>query len=95
MEMRNLGVTDDGNLQADAFRALDVALDRCEDRIRRVRVRFIPAGEHGATCRVRVWYDTGPTVVVEEDAATSIDAVNAVAAVLKRTLHRGRRDRHR
>lgn len=86
IEIRNLGVVDYGRLRQDSRRAFGAAMDRFTDRVRRVRVRLTPTGSHAATCRVRVWCGHGPTVVVEEQAATAHEAIHAVAATLQRAL---------
>lgn len=88
IETRNLGLTDSGQLDLEVARAFGAALDRFDERIRRVRVRLIPAGAHEAACRVRVWCGNGPTVVMEAQAASGNEAIHAVADNLNRALRR-------
>lgn len=88
IETRNRGISEDEHLAEDARRALAPALDRFAGRVLRVRVRFVPMNRHRAACRVRVWCDRGPTVLVAAEAASSREAVHAVADRLSYTLSR-------
>lgn len=88
IETRNLGVSDSPNIDGEVARAFDAALDRFDDRVRRVRVRLLRSGSHEATCRARVWCGRGPTVVIEVEAASGSEAIHAVADAVNRTLRR-------
>lgn len=87
-ELRNLGVSQEVGLGRHVDRAVAAALDRFDDRVRRVRVRLMPDGKHQATCRIRVWCEAGPTVIVEQQAATSGEAIDAVVAAVNQVLKR-------
>ncbi len=88
IETRNLGLTNAEQLDLEVARAFGAALDRFDARVRRVRVRLLPAGTHEAACRVRVWCGNGPTVVMEAHAASGNEAIHAVADSLNRALRR-------
>lgn len=88
IEMRNLGVEDEADLTRETLRALLPALDRFEQDVDKVRVRFIPRGTHEATCRARVWCASGPTLVLEEHAASTAEALHAIADAINRRLRR-------
>jgi hypothetical protein len=51
-------------------------------------VRVVPDGRHEATCRLRVWCDEGPTVIVESHARSGDEAVRNAVDSLSRTLGR-------
>lgn len=93
IEMRNLGVDDENDLTRATLRALVPALDAFEADVRRVRVRLMPRGTHESTCRARVWCASGPTLVVEQHAPSSVEALHAIADAIKHWL--GRRARAR
>lgn len=86
IETRNLGLPVQANIHDEVARAFQAALDRFDDRVRRVRVRLLTAGTHQATCRARMWCGEGPTVVVEEHATCASDAIHRVADALNRAL---------
>lgn len=44
IETRTLGLTDAGQLDLEVARAFGAALDRFDERVRRVRVRLLPPG---------------------------------------------------
>lgn len=88
IETRNLGIPGARHLDLEVARAFEAALDRFDERVRRVRVRLVPVGTHEAACRVRVWCGHGPTVVMEARAASSNEAIHAVADGLNRALRR-------
>lgn len=98
IETRDRGVQDGRQLERRAQRAMQAALDRFEQSVRRVGVSLMPSSRDDVMCKVQVWCDRGPKVVVEQRGPTHEAAICAAAdtvqAVLARRLKRSH-DHHK
>jgi hypothetical protein len=88
IETRDRGVQDYKALERRAQRALQAALDRFEQSVRRVGVRLIPSSPEDVVCKVQVFCDRGPPLVVEKHAATHEAAIGAAADTVQAALAR-------
>lgn len=88
IETRDRGVEDGKNLERRAQRAMQAALDRFEQNVRRVGVRLIPSSPEDVMCKVQVWCDRGPPLVVEQRAHSHEAAICAAADTMQALLAR-------
>lgn len=70
------------------------ALDRVEERVARLRIRIMRAGDL-VRCSARLWPEVGPTLVVTETRASMPEAAYASADSLARALVRRTTRLHR
>ena len=94
IETRDLGIGDGRDLERRAQRAMQAALDRFEQNVRRVGVRLLPSSPEDVMCKVQVWCDRGPPVVVEQRAPTHEAAICAAADTVQAVLARRLKKSH-